>query len=34
VALFGKERSSYNLRVVADKVISLNSRFLTGCWKS
>jgi uncharacterized LabA/DUF88 family protein len=33
VALFGKERSSYNLRMVADKVITMNSRYLSGCWK-
>ena len=33
VALFGKERSSYRLRMVADKVISINSRYLKGCWK-
>ena len=33
VALFGKERSSYRLRMVADRVISINSRYLKGCWK-
>jgi uncharacterized LabA/DUF88 family protein len=33
VALFGKERTSYRLRMVADKVININSRFLRGCWK-
>jgi uncharacterized LabA/DUF88 family protein len=33
VALFGKERSSYRLRMAADKVISINSRYLKGCWK-
>lgn len=33
VALFGKERTSHELRVVADKVVNLNSRFLKGCWK-
>ena len=33
VALFGKERTSYRLRMVADKVITINSKFLKGCWK-
>lgn len=33
VALFGKERTSYRLRMVADRVIALNARFLKGCWK-
>jgi uncharacterized LabA/DUF88 family protein len=33
VALFGKERTSYRLRMVADKVITINSKFLRGCWK-
>ena len=33
VALFGKERSSYRLRTVADRVITINARFLKGCWK-
>lgn len=33
VALFGKERSSYRLRMVADRVITINARFLKGCWK-
>jgi uncharacterized LabA/DUF88 family protein len=33
VALFGKERTSHELRVVADKVVTVNSRFLKGCWK-
>jgi uncharacterized LabA/DUF88 family protein len=33
VGLFGKERSSYRLRMVADRVISINSRYLKGCWK-
>ncbi len=33
VALFGKERTSMPLRKVADKVITLNGRFLKGCWK-
>ena len=33
VALFGKERTSYQLRMVADKIVTLNARFLKGCWK-
>ena len=33
VALFGKERTSMELRRVADKVISINARLLRGCWK-
>ena len=33
VALFGKERTSYRLRMVADKVVTLNSKYLKGCWK-
>jgi uncharacterized LabA/DUF88 family protein len=33
VALFGKERTSRQLRIVADKVITINGRFLRGCWK-
>ena len=33
VALFGKERTSYRLRMVADRVITINSKFLKGCWK-
>ena len=33
VALFGKERTSRQLRVVADKVLTINARFLKGCWK-
>jgi len=33
VALFGKESSSRQLRMVADRVITLNSRFFKGCWK-
>ncbi len=33
VALFGKERTSRRLRVVADRVITINARFLKGCWK-
>ena len=33
VALFGKEPSSRQLRIVADNVITLNNRVLKGCWK-
>ena len=33
VALFGKERTSLQLRKVADKVITLDGRLLRGCWK-
>jgi uncharacterized LabA/DUF88 family protein len=33
VALFGKELTSRRLRVVADRVITINTRFLKGCWK-
>jgi len=33
VALFGKESSSRQLRMVADEVVTLNSRFFKGCWK-
>jgi uncharacterized LabA/DUF88 family protein len=33
VALFGKERTSYRLRMVADKIVTINSKFLKGCWK-
>jgi len=33
IALFGKERSSYRLRMVADRIITINARFLKGCWK-
>ena len=33
VALFGKERTSRQLRIVADRVITINARFLKGCWK-
>jgi len=33
VALFGKERTSYRLRMVADRVVTINSNFLKGCWK-
>jgi len=34
VALFGRETTSQQLRNVADKVITINSRFLKGSWKS
>ncbi|GAH99665.1 unnamed protein product, partial [marine sediment metagenome] len=33
VALFGKERTSMQLRNVSDRVRTLNARFLKGCWK-
>lgn len=33
VALFGKERTSVPLREVADRVISVDGRFIRGCWK-
>ncbi len=33
VALFGKERTSKQLRVVADKIVTMDGRFLKGCWK-
>jgi len=33
VALFGKERTSMQLRRVADTVITVSSRTLKGCWK-
>ena len=33
VALFGKERTSRTLRDVSDKVITIDGRFLKGCWK-
>ena len=33
VALFGKEGSSRQLRTVADKVTTINARFLEGSWK-
>ena len=33
VALFGKEQTSRQLRTVADRVITINARFLKGCWK-
>ena len=34
VALFGRGGSSQQLRKVADRVITINARFLHGCWKS
>jgi uncharacterized LabA/DUF88 family protein len=34
VALFGKERTSRQLREVADRIISMDGRFLRGCWKN
>jgi len=33
VALFGKERTSMQLRVVADRVATINARLLRNCWK-
>ena len=33
VALFGREGTSRQLRRVADKVITINTRLLEGCWK-
>ena len=33
VALFGRKGSSWQLRRVADKVISINARLLNNCWK-
>lgn len=33
IALFGKERTSVQLRKVADKVIAMNARLLNKCWK-
>ncbi len=33
VALFGKEQTSRQLRVVADKVLTINARLLNKCWK-
>lgn len=33
VALFGNERTSVQLRKVADKVVSISKRFLKGAWK-
>ena len=33
VALFGKERTSLQLRKTADEVITINARLLNKCWK-
>jgi len=33
VALFGKERTSMQLRTVADRIIPINPRLLSKCWK-
>jgi len=33
VALFGKERTSMQLRKVADRVITIDGRLLRNCWK-
>ncbi len=33
VALFGKERTSLQLRKVTDRVIDINKRLLNKCWK-
>ncbi len=33
VALFGRGGSSWELRRVADKIITVNARFLKNCWK-
>lgn len=33
IALFGKKVGSWQLRRVADKIITINARFLEGCWK-
>lgn len=33
VALFGKTGTSRQLRMVADRIIAVNSRFLHDCWK-
>ena len=33
VALFGRPGTSRQLRTVADRVITINSRFLRDCWK-
>ncbi len=33
VALFGKVGTSRQLRTSADRVITINSRYLEGCWK-
>ncbi|MFH1638880.1 MAG: NYN domain-containing protein [Chloroflexota bacterium] len=33
IALFGKERTSRQLRDVSDRVMTMDGRFLRGCWK-
>ncbi len=33
VALFGRERTSVPLRDVADRIITIDGRYLRGCWK-
>ncbi|UCG55530.1 MAG: NYN domain-containing protein [Dehalococcoidia bacterium] len=33
VALFGKERTSMQLRNVADKIVTIDGHLLRGCWK-
>jgi uncharacterized LabA/DUF88 family protein len=33
VALFGKEKTSRPLREVADRIITIDKRYLRGCWK-
>jgi len=33
IALFGKEKTSRPLREVADKIITIDGRYLKGCWK-
>ncbi len=33
VALFGKERTSMQLRKVSDRIITINARLLKECWK-
>ena len=33
VALFGRERTSMQLRNVSDRVIAIDGRLLRGCWK-
>jgi uncharacterized LabA/DUF88 family protein len=33
VALFGKERTSLQLRKVADEVVTIDRGLLRGCWK-
>ena len=34
VALFGHDQTSRLLRDVADRVITIDGRFMRGCWKS